>query len=83
MDEWDEGKARLTDLVRTAAPDVSVVIPVRPTGGMFLIAFARGRAKKFLSVSEDDLIDLVDDHAVETQVMAKVHDAIKDLSAGG
>jgi hypothetical protein len=36
-----------------------------------------------MSVSEDDVIDLVDDHAVETDVMAKVHDAIKDLSAGG
>lgn len=83
MDEWDEGKTRLTDLVRTAAPDVSVVIPVRPSGGVFLIAFARGKAKKFVSVSEDDLIDMVDDHAIETEVLAKVHDAIKDLSAGG
>jgi hypothetical protein len=83
MDEWDEGKARLTDLVRAAAPDVSVVIPVRPTGGMFLIAFARGKAKKFVSVSEDDLIDLVDDHAIESEVMTKVHDALKNLSTGG
>lgn len=83
MDEWDDGKNRLTELVRTAAPDLTVVIPVRPTGGMFLIALARGKAKKFISVSEDDLIDLVDDHAIETEVMAKVHEAIKDLSPGG
>ena len=83
MDEWDEGKTRLTELVRTAAPEVSVVIPTRPTGGMFLIAVARGKAKKFVSVSEDDLIDLVDDHAVETQVLAKVEDAIKDLGSAG
>jgi hypothetical protein len=83
MDEWEDGKQRLTELVRTAAPEVSVVIPTRPTGGMFLIALARGKAKKFISVSEDDLIDMVDDHAIETEVLAKVHGAIKDLSAGG
>jgi hypothetical protein len=83
VDEWEDGKKRLTDLVRSSASDVTVVIPTKPTGGMFLIALARGKAKKFISVSEDDLIDLVDDHAIETEVMAKVHGAIKDLSAGG
>ncbi len=50
---------------------------------VFLIAFARGKAKTFVSISEDDLIDLVNDHAVESEVMANVHDAIKNLSAGG
>lgn len=49
---------------------------------MFLIAFTRGKAKTFVSISEDNLSDLVDGHAVETEVMANVHDAIKDLSAG-
>jgi hypothetical protein len=83
MDEWDDGKNRLTELVLAAAPDITVVIPVKPTGGMFLIALARGKAKKFISVSEDDLIDLVDDHAIETEVMAKIHEVIKDLSSGG
>lgn len=82
-DEWEEGKQRLTELVRSSAADVTIVIPVRPTGGIFLIALARGKAKKFVAVSEDDLIDLVDDHAIETEVMAKVHEAIKELTAGG
>jgi hypothetical protein len=82
MDEWDEGKKRLTELVRDKASEVTVVIPTRPTGGMFLIALGRGKAKKFLSVSEDDLIDLVDDHAVETDVMAKVNDALRELAGG-
>jgi hypothetical protein len=82
MDEWDEGKKRLTELVRDKAAEVTVVIPTRPTGGMFLIALARGKAKKFVSVSEDDLIDLVDDHAVETEVMTKVNDALRELAGG-
>ena len=56
---------------------------VKSTGGVFLIAFARGKAKTFVSISEDDLIDLVDDHAAETEVMGNVHDAITNLSAGG
>jgi hypothetical protein len=80
MDEWDEGKKRLTELVRDHASDVTVVIPTRPTGGMFLIALARGKAKKFVSVSEDDLIDLVDDHAVETEVMTTLNDALRELA---
>ena len=82
MDEWDEGKKRLTELVRDQASEVTVVIPTRPTGGMFLIALARGKAKKFISVSEDDLIDLVDDHAVETEVMTKLSDALRELGGG-
>ena len=49
---------------------------------MFLITFARGKAKTFVSISEDDLIDLVDDHAVETEVMANGHRAITNLSTG-
>jgi hypothetical protein len=82
MDEWDEGKKRLTELVRDQAPEVTVVIPTRPTGGMFLIALARGKAKKFISVAEDDVIDLVDDHAVETEVMTKLSDALRELGGG-
>jgi hypothetical protein len=82
MDEWDDGKKRLTELVRDRASDVTVVIPTRPTGGMFLIALGRGKAKKFVSLSEDDLIDLVDDHAVETEVMAKLNDALRELAGG-
>lgn len=82
MDEWEDGKQRLTALVREKASDVTVVIPTRPTGGMFLIALGRGKAKKFISVSEDDVIDLVDDHTIETEVMAKVHAALRELAGG-
>lgn len=83
MDEWEAGKQRLTDLVRAMNADVTVVIPTRPTSGMFLIAFARGKAKKFVSVAEDDLIDLVDDHAIEIEVLAKVRGALDDLTVAG
>ncbi len=83
MDEWEAGKQRLAELVRTMNPDVTVVIPTRPTSGTFLIALARGKAKKFVSVSEDDLIDLVDDHAVETEVLTKLKSALDGLSVAG
>ena len=82
-DEWEAGKQRMTELVRAMSPEVTVVIPTRPTSGMFLIALARGKAKKFLSVSEDDLIDLVDDHAIETEVVARVKGALDELSVTG
>jgi hypothetical protein len=83
MDEWEAGKQRLTDLVRAMNADVTVVIPTRPTSGTFLIALARGKAKKFVSVAEDDLIDLVDDHAIEIEVLAKVRGALDDLTVAG
>lgn len=83
MDEWAEGKKRLTDLVRAINPDVSVVIPTKPSGGTFLIALARGKGKKFITISEDDLLDLVDDHAIETEVLQTVTDALNDASLAG
>jgi hypothetical protein len=83
MDEWEAGKQRLTDLVRAMNADVTVVIPTRPTSGTFLIALARGKAKKFVSVAEDDLIDLVDDHGIESEVLAKVRGALDDLTVAG
>jgi len=83
MDEWETGKTRLTELVRTMNPVVTVVIPTRPTSGTFLIALALGKAKKFVSVSEDDLIDLVDDHAVEAEVVTKLKGALDGLSVLG
>jgi hypothetical protein len=55
----------------------------RNTGWVFLIALAQGKTKTFVSISEDDLIVLVDDYTVKTEVMANVHDAITNLSAGG
>ena len=82
-DEWEAGKRRMTELVRAMNPEVSVVIPTRPTSGLFLIALARGKAKKFLSVSEDDLIDLADDHAIETEVVARVKGSLDELTVGG
>ncbi len=54
----------------------------RSTGGAFLVAFTRDKAKTFILISEDDLIDLVGDHVVEAEVMANVHDAITNLSVG-
>lgn len=80
MDEWAEGKKRLTDLVRAINPEVSVVIPTKPSSGTFLIALARGKGKKFITISEDDLLDLVDDHAIETEVLQTVTDALNDAS---
>lgn len=83
MDEWEAGKQRLAELVRTMNPDATVVIPTRPTSGTFLVALARGKAKKFVSVSEDDLIDLVDNHAIEAEVLTKLKGALDGLSVPG
>jgi len=78
MGEWDEGKAHFLQLVKDADGAVQVVIPVTPSQGMFLIALSKGPSRKFITVPEDDLIDL----PTEADIQAKVGKIVKDAVGG-
>jgi len=68
-DEFATAKQRFVALVHEIDPDVMVVIPERSTQDVFRISLTRGSTRRFLTVSEDDMLDLVeDDHAA-----AKMH----------
>ena len=58
MDEWEEGKQKFLELVHEINGTVEVVIPTKPTNSMFLISLTKGPNRKFITVSEDDIIDL-------------------------
>ena len=80
MSEWDEGKQKFLDLVKSVDTSVQVVIPVTPSNSMFLIALTKGpNRKKFITVTEDDIIDLPNESDIEAKVTKIVKDAVAAL----
>ena len=77
MDEMEEGKQKFLDLVKGVDAAVSVVIPVTPSNSMFLISLTKGPNRKFITVPEDDIVDL----ANEAGILAKVTKVVKDAVA--
>ena len=68
-DEFAAAKQRFIELAHEVDPDVTVVIPERATQDAFRISLTRGAHRRFLTVSEDDMLDLVED----PQAAAKMH----------
>ena len=78
MDEMEEGKQKFLEVVRGTDAAVQVVIPVTPSNSMFLISLTKGPNRKFITVSEDDIIDMPND----VGILAKVAKTVKDAIAG-
>jgi hypothetical protein len=76
MDEMEEGKQRFLELVNGIDDQVQVVIPVTPSNSMFLISLTKGANRKFITVPEDDIIDLPNEAGVLTKVTKTVKDAV-------
>jgi hypothetical protein len=79
MDEMEEGKQKFLAVVQGVDPQVQVVIPVTPSNSMFLISLTKGANRKFITVPEDDIIDLVNDTSIVTKVTKTVKDAVASL----
>jgi hypothetical protein len=77
MDELEAGKQKFLDLVKGIDAAVQVVIPVTPSNSMFLISLTKGPSRKFITIPEDDMIDLSN----EADVLAKVTRVVKDAVA--
>lgn len=77
MDEIETGKQKFLEVVRGVDSAVQVVIPVTPSNSMFLISLTKGPNRKFITVSEDDVIDLPN----ESDILAKVTKVVKDAIA--
>jgi hypothetical protein len=78
-DEIEEGKQEFKHLVADLDPRVEIVIPVAPSNNVFLISLTKGSNRKFITVSEDDLIDLPNESDVRTKVTKVVKDAVAAL----
>jgi hypothetical protein len=79
MDEMEEGKQEFLEVVRGIDGSVQVVIPVTPSNSMFLISLTKGPNRKFITVPEDDIIDLPHEASIRTKVTKTVKDAIAAL----
>jgi hypothetical protein len=79
MSEWDEGKQKFQELVNGIDPSVQIVIPTTPSNSMFLISLTKGPNRKFITLPEDDIIDLPEDQSIVTKVTKVVKDAIATL----
>ncbi len=79
MDEMEAGKQKFLDIIKGVDAAVQVVIPVTPSNSMFLISLTKGPNRKFITVSEDDILDLPDDAGILTKVTKVVKDAVAAL----
>lgn len=79
VDEIEAGKQKFLDVVKAIDGAVHVVIPVTPSNSMFLISLTKGANRKFMTVPEDDIIDLPTDAGILAKVTKTVRDAIAAL----
>jgi hypothetical protein len=79
MDEVEEGKQKFLALVRDIDQQVQVVIPVTPSNSMFLISLTKGANRKFITIPEDDIIDLPHESSILTKVTKTIKDAVAAL----
>ena len=79
MDEFEEGKAKFLELVRDIESTVEVVIPTIPSNGRFLISLTKGANRKFLTVPEDDILDLPSEEDVLSKTTAMLQETIAQL----
>lgn len=76
MDEIEAGKAAFMALLAEVNPEAGAVIPTRASDDRFLIALTLAGRRVFITVAEDDLIDLPEDPDVAAMVRTRVREAL-------
>ncbi|MCS6897978.1 MAG: hypothetical protein NZM29_08405 [Nitrospira sp.] len=79
MDEMEEGKRKFLELVKSIDEAVQVVIPTAPSNSRFLISLTKGQNRKFVTLSEDDILDLPSDAGIRAKVTRMVKEEIAAL----
>jgi hypothetical protein len=79
MDEIEAGKQKFLEVVKGLDGAVQVVIPVTSSNSMFLISLTKGTNRKFITLPEDDIIDLPSDASIAAKVSKIVKDAVASL----
>ena len=79
MDDFEAGKEKFLELVRACDPAVEVVIPTTPSRSLFLISLTKGSNRKFVTVHEDDILDLTTEPSVQTKTTALIKESIGAL----
>ncbi|GJL62255.1 MAG: hypothetical protein NPIRA04_09090 [Nitrospirales bacterium] len=79
MDEFEAGKQKFLDVVQSIDSTVEVVIPTTPSNSLFLISLTKGANRKFITVPEDDVLDLPSEEDIMAKTTTMLKDAIGDL----
>ncbi|MCP9447505.1 MAG: hypothetical protein NNA22_08045 [Nitrospira sp.] len=79
MDEIEEGKRKFLEVVKEIDATVHVVIPVSPSNSQFLISLTKGANRKFMTLSEDDVMDLPSDAGMLAKVTKMVKETVAAL----
>jgi hypothetical protein len=82
MDEIEAGRAKFQEVLKKIDSQAEAVIPVRSTNNNFLISLTKGKARKFISVSEDDLVDMVDDDLIREGVEVQIQETLETMKKG-
>ncbi len=79
MDELEAGKQEFLNLVQSVDESVEVVIPTTPSRSVFLISLTKGANRKFITVHEDDILDLPEEESARTKTTALIKETIEAL----
>jgi hypothetical protein len=79
MDELEAGKQKFLELLTTLDASVEAVIPTTPSRSLFLISLTKGPNRKFITVHEDDILDLPEESGVQTKVTTLLQETLAAL----
>lgn len=79
MDELEDGKNKFLELVTALDSTVEVVIPTIASRSLFLISLTKGGNRKFITVHEDDILDLPEVSSVQEKTTALLQETIGAL----
>ena len=79
MDEFEEGKQKFLELVTALDVTVEVVIPTTPSQSLFKISLSKGANRTFITVHEDDILDLPELSSVQDKTTVLLQETIGTL----
>ena len=79
MDDLEESKRTFLEFVAAFDPAVDVVIPTTPSQSLFKISFSKGGNRKFITIHEDDILDLPEEPSVQDKTKALIRETIEAL----
>ncbi len=79
MEEFEEGKQKFLDLVAALDGVVEVVIPTTPSQSLFKISLSKGANRTFMTIHEDDILDLPDVSSVQEKTTTLLQETIETL----
>ncbi|NKB82648.1 MAG: hypothetical protein GKS05_12335 [Nitrospirales bacterium] len=79
MDELEEGKQTFLKIIQGLDATIEVVIPVTPSNSLFLISLTKGANRTFITVHEDDMLDLPNEADIVTKTTTMLSEAITQL----